>query len=265
MTILKISLIILIGLYLFVGIGLYVFQEKFVFRPEPLPKDFSYSFDQPTEEIFITMNDGAIINGLHFKPESPKGIIVYFHGNAGNLNRWGKIVSPFTTYGQEVIVIDYRGYGKSTGNRTKDRMLLDAEEIFMYVKEKWPEEKITLYGRSLGCTFASYLAGNHNPAQVILESPFHSIVDIGGRAGWIYPLKSLLRYDFNNAETLKTAGCPITIIHGTDDEVVPFDSGEKLYDGLNPSKARFVAIANGGHNDLSEFEEYWEAMDDVFK
>jgi len=265
LTTLKIIFIVLIGLYLLVGIGLYVFQEKLIFRPKPLPEDYAYSFDQPFEELNLTMEDGAVLNALHFKVENPEGIILYFHGNAGNLDRWGGIVSPLTQYGYDVFVMDFRGYGKSTGERTKEKMLNDAEEIYTYLSKKWPEKKITLYGRSMGSSFASHLAGNRAPAQLILESPFYSVGDVGRRAGWIYPMNGILKFNFNNYESLKTATCPITIIHGIEDEIVPHDSGFKLYQSLDTAKARFVAVKNGQHNDLSDFDEYWEVMEELLR
>jgi len=211
------------------------------------------------------MKDGAVLNALHFKTEKPNGIILYFHGNAGNLDRWGGIVGSLTKYGHEVLIMDFRGYGKSTGERTKQNMLDDAEEFYQYVMKTWPEEKITLYGRSLGCSFASNLAGKYSPAGLILESPFYSVGDVGRRAGWIYPMKGILRFNFNNAESLKTATCPITIIHGIEDQIVPHDSGMRLYQSLDTAKARFVAVENGRHNNLSDFDEYWEVVEELLK
>lgn len=265
MTVLKVTFIILIGLYLLVGIGLYLFQEVLVFRPTPLPKDFTYSFDPPFKELNLKMEDGAVLNALHFKTANPKGIILYFHGNVGNLDRWGRIVSPLSKYGYEVFVMDFRGYGKSTGERTKNRMLADAEEIYQHILKEWPEEKITLYGRSIGTSFASYLAGRHTPAQLILESPFYSIGDVGRRVGWIYPLEAILKFNFNNYESLRMASCPIMIIHGIEDGIIPHDSGFKLYQNLDTAKARFVPIKNGRHNDLSDFDEYWKVVGELLQ
>ncbi|MCP4457210.1 MAG: alpha/beta hydrolase [Cytophagales bacterium] len=265
MTTLKVTLLILLGLYLLVGIGLYVFQERIVFRSKPLPEDYEYSFGQPFKELNLTMEDGAVLNALHFKSNEAKGIILYFHGNAGNLERWGEVVSPLTKYGYDVLVMDFRGYGKSTGVRTKQKMLSDSEEFYDHVLKEWPDEKISLYGRSMGSSFASYLVGIKNPAQLILESPFYSVADIGRRAGWIYPMNGILKFNFNNYESLKTATCPITIIHGIEDEIVPHDSGFRLYQSLDTVIAKFVAVENGRHNDLSDFDEYWDVVEELLR
>ena len=117
----------------------------------------------------------------------------------------------------------------------------------------------------MGSSFASYLAGKHSPAQLILESPFYSVGDVGRRAGWIYPMKGILRFNFNNGESLKTATCSITIIHGIEDEIVPHDSGWKLYQSLNTAKAKFVSVEKGSHNDLADFDEYWETLKGVLR
>ena len=160
---------------------------------------------------------------------------------------------------------DYRGYGKSTGKRTKKKMLADSEEIYAHLLKDWKEEKIILYGRSMGSSFASYLAGRRKPAQLILESPFYSVADIGRRAGWIYPMNGILKFNFKDYESLKTAICPITIIHGIEDEIVPHDSGMKLYNSLDSAKAKFVPVKKGKHNDLSDFEAYWEVVEEVLQ
>ena len=260
MTIIKLAVIVLVSLYLLVGIGLYIFQENLIFRPTTLPLDHVYDFDVPFEELNLAMSDGATLNALYFNSETPKGLILYFHGNAGDLERWGEIVSPFTKFDHDVLVIDYRGYGKSTGKRTKRRMLEDAEEVFKYALTKWSENDITLYGRSMGSSFACYLAGKHKPRQLILESAFQSVGDIGSRSGWIYPTNVILRFNFNNQESLRTATSPISLIHGTDDYIVSQDSGLKLFESLDKKLASFYSIEDGGHNDLSEFTEYWQIV-----
>ena len=259
----KFLIIIIVVLYLLGGLGLYIFQEKIIFLPEPLDQDFEYQFESSFDELNFEMEDGAVINGLHSKMETAKGIIVYFHGNADNLSRWGLVVEPFLEYGYEVLVVDYRGYGKSTGKRTKKSMITDAEQVYAWATEKWSQDEIILYGRSLGSSFASYLAGKYSPKQVILEAPFHSIGDMARRLAWMYPTKGILRYNFNNEQSLRAAKCPITIIHGTDDGIVPLSSGKKLHEAIKSSK--LIEIEKGEHNDLARFEEYWAEINRLLK
>ena len=134
MTVVKFLLIGLITLYLILGACVYLLQEKFIFLPEKLSSDYPFEFDANFEEYNIPMNDGATINALHFKSDSSKGLMLYFHGNAGSLRRWGEVVIPFIEYGYDVLIVDYRGYGKSTGNRSKGALLSDAEQIYEFAR-----------------------------------------------------------------------------------------------------------------------------------
>lgn len=265
MNVLKIILTSLVSVYVIIGVGLYFFQDKLIFQLEELPKDFKYTFKLPFEEHFLKMKDGAEINMLHFKKENSKGLILYFHGNAGNLERWGEMVNPLHKRGYEVLIMDYRRYGKSTGVLGPRKMLSDAEEIYEFAKRFSEEKDIILYGRSLGSAFASHLAGKKNPKMLILETPFYSLIDVVKYVAPIYPSKWLLKYRFNNKNALKSAKCPIHIFHGTDDLVVPYASAEKLYQSLNPDQAQFTLIESGGHNNLEDYEIFVNQLDQILK
>ena len=260
---LKTILGILAILYLGLGLLIYLLQERLIFLPEKLPLDYSFEFDAPFEEHFIEMEDGAKINALHFTQNESRGLIVYFHGNAGSLARWGEVVIPFLDMGYEVLITDYRGYGKSTGKRSQKRMLLDAGKVYAFAKDIESEERIILFGRSIGSAFASYLAGKNSPSKLILETPFYSLKDVAKEVIPIYPTRQLLRYNFKNHSYLKEAKIPIYIFHGTDDEVVKFNSGKQLHASLSKNQAIFFTIDGGHHNDLSTFPEYWNQMEIV--
>jgi fermentation-respiration switch protein FrsA (DUF1100 family) len=255
----KTILLLIVVLYFLGALFLYLFQERLVFMPDTLAPDYIYQFEADFDEISLEMDDGAVLNALHFKTKNPKGLIVYFHGNADDLSRWGEVAIPFVNKGYEVLIADYRGYGKSTGQRSKKKMLKDAETIYAYGTEHWPQDKITVYGRSLGSSFATYIGREYNPAQLILESPFYSVADVAKAVAWMYPVSTLLKFNFKNTNSKKPIGAPVTIIHGTSDLIVPFSSGKKLHEALNGST--FYSIENGGHNDLSNFKEYWEVID----
>ncbi len=261
----KILLIILLGLYLFFGLIIYFFQERLIFLPESLPSDYNFSFDIPFDEHFITMEDGAEINALHFTQEESKGLIVYFHGNAGSLARWGEVVYPFVELGYEVFIADYRGYGKSSGEKSQDAMLSDAESIYTYARQLQTEDRIILFGRSIGSAFASHVAGKNNPSKVILETPFYTLSDVAREVMPIFPTSLLLRYEFKNYQSLSTTSAPIYIFHGTDDEVVNYQSGRRLFDSLEGQSVEFFTIEGGHHNDLSLFPSYWESMHSILE
>ncbi len=259
MSWIKLIVILIVVIYVLVGLFLFLFQEKMIFQPEPLEPDFAYEFESEFDELNLEMEDGAVLNALHFKTDKPKGIIVYYHGNAGNLARWGDVVQPFTKYGYEVLIVDYRGYGKSTGDRSKQAMLKDAELVYGYAANVWPQEQIMVYGRSLGSSFACHVAANFQPAQLILESPFYSVADVARELTWMYPTSGILRFNFHNGKIARRINPPVTILHGSEDRIVPLTSGQKLHKAMK--NAEMHVIEGASHNDLAAFISYWDAMD----
>ena len=158
------------------SIFLYFFQERFLFHPEKLPKDFVFQYEnQKVEEYNLELPDGAVINGLHFKSENPRGLVYYLKGNSKSIKGWGKFAVDFTRHGYDVIMVDYRGFGKSTGRRTQKAVKRDMQVIYNKIRDKVSEKYIILYGRSLGSGFATKLASMNNPRMLILDAPYYSL------------------------------------------------------------------------------------------
>lgn len=253
--------LILIVLYAFVFVGFYFFQDYFIFRPKKSAQDFNYSFDVDFNEINLKTSDNAILNALHFKVDNPKGVILYFHGNKDNLNRWGGIASKFTKYGYDVFVMDYRGYGKSSGNRTEVLMYNDTQLCYDYLKKKYNESAIVVYGRSLGGVFATHVSSKNNPKQLILEATFSSLKEVIRGKFPLLPYSKILKFEFNSEELIKNVKCPILIFHGTKDELIPIKNADKLFAISKKEKTTFIKIENGTHHNLSEFVEYRHSLD----
>lgn len=245
-----------------IGSVLYFFQEKLMFLPTPLEQDYQYQFHHSFEELFFETEADAKINALHFKAENPKGVILYFHGNAGNLSRWGEITEYFVGMDYDVLVMDYRTYGKSTGKLSEAALNHDAQYCYDYLLKQYSENEIILYGRSLGTGMAAYLASIYNPKELILETPYFSISDVAKHRFPMFPVETLLKYKFPTFEYLPKATCPITIIHGTEDSVVPFKSGKKLSE-LAIKHLNFIAVEGGNHNNLVDFETYHSTIKNV--
>lgn len=238
------------------------FQESIIFLPTQLPQEYAYNFTTHFEELFLETDDGAKLNALHFKAENPKGVILYFHGNAGDLSRWGEITQGFTKHSYDVLVMDYRTYGKSNGKLSEQSLYSDAQLFYDYVNELYLENEIILYGRSLGCAFATKLASENNPKMLILESPFYNLKSIAKSRFPIVPINLLLRYHFENNKYIKEVDCKTIIIHGTADKVIPYNSGKKLFTCANPKNGKqLVTIKDGGHNNLSQFEDFEKAIE----
>ncbi|WP_299681195.1 alpha/beta hydrolase [uncultured Dokdonia sp.] len=265
-----ILLFILGNLYGILCGGLYFFQESMLFHPEQLPKDYVFEFDVPFEEIYQEGEGGVQLHGLHFPVANAKGVIVYYHGNAGSVRRWGEITQFFTQKGYAVIVMDYRGYGKSetsSGKSTKPEQALydDSEVWYAFAKANYEESQIHVYGRSLGTTFATYVASKNNPKNLTLETPFYSIEDEAvSRFKWL-PVKRLLKYRMPTYTFIGNVSCPITVFHGTEDAVVAYEHGQKLFNTITTASKEFITIPDGGHNNLITFPTYTNAIDRVLE
>ena len=242
---------------------LYLLQEKLIFLPSKLPVDYSYSFTEPFDEIFITAADGAVLNGIHFKKEQPEGVIVYYHGNAGDLARWGEIALFFVDKNFDVIIMDYRTYGKSTGTLSEEALFTDGQLFYEYALEHYDESVITLYGRSLGTGIATWVASENKPLQLILETPFYSLLDLGKSRFPYLPVQWFLKYPLKTYEYISEVSCPITFFHGTEDRVVPYNSGLRLFNSVEINNNSFYTIKGGQHNNLREFQVYRDGIEEI--
>ena len=237
------------------------FQKKLLFRPTVLPADHRFDFNEPWEEYFLDTPDGERLNALFF-PTSVlprRGVVLYFHGNRDNLQRWGAMHQDFTQLGYDFFVPDYRGYGKSSGDHEEARYLEDAELAYHWLRRAYPPEDIVLYGRSLGSAMASHLAARVPARMLILETPFDNIR--GLLASYVRrqepPFEPV--FTFPNDENLQRTALPLLIFHGTRDRVVPFASASNLKKVLKPGD-EFITLEGGSHHNLSQYPAYVEKL-----
>ncbi|MGV8914997.1 MAG: alpha/beta hydrolase [Kaistella sp.] len=255
---------IICAVILILGGLIYFFQHKFFFQPEKLSPDFKFAYDHlKAEEKTVETEPGVKINYLHFQITNPKGVVIYLKGNTKSIKGWGKFAIDFTRLGYEVVMMDYRGFGKSTGKRTSEGMKRDSQFIYDIVKEEFTEDKIVLYGRSLGAGFAARLAARNNPRLLILTSPLYSLLRTIHRYLPFMPAKPFLRYNMPTFQYLKEVRCPIKIIHGSDDRLVPINTAVDLSE-INPELTRLYVILRAGHIDIHQFEEYHRVMEEIF-
>ena len=216
---------VFIGLYLVLCISLYFGQEKIIFNPDKLPENHQF---RAGEEVEVEVAAGIFLNNLHLRSPQSRGVILYFHGNKGSNRRCLRQANTMEGNGYDIFMPDYRGYGKSDGILNSEKeMLSDAQKIYDYLKTKYEESKIVIVGYSLGTGPASFLAANNNPQQLILNSPFISFNDLKDRRFPLIP-DWLIKYPLKNIDFLKKVKSAVTIFHGTRDEVIPFDSSERL-------------------------------------
>ncbi|MAP54837.1 alpha/beta fold hydrolase [Altibacter sp.] len=256
-------LITVLAIYVGISIALYYLQEYFLFKPEKLPKDFKFYYDnQIVEEYNLETRDGATINGLHFRVRNPRGVVLYLKGNSKSIKGWGKFAVDFTRNKYDVIMIDYRGFGKSTGKRSQKAIKNDLQYIYNTIRERVDEKYIILYGRSLGSGFATKLASMNNPKLLILDAPYYSLSKVTGRFMPFMPLSIIMRYPLPTYKWLKYVNCPVRIIHGTQDNLIPFSSSVKLSQ-IKPKQTRLYPVIGGGHKNLNNFEEYHKILEEI--
>jgi len=249
-----------IVLYLIGGVILYFCQGLLLFHPAALPKDHKFSFDQPFEELNLPF-EKENLNIVKFKPaRARKGIVLFFHGNMNNVEHYKKYPALFTRNDFEIWMIDYPGFGKSTGKPTENVMYEQATLMYELAAQQMHSDSIIIYGKSLGTAVASYLASTKDCKMLVLETPYASIEALAHHYFTIYSFIPLSKYSFPNDVYLKNIKRPVTIFHGTSDKVVPYKQGKQL---AEENKAELVTIENGTHNDLFGFALYQKKMDSL--
>ena len=242
----------------------YFFQEKFIFNPEKLKQDFKFKYDIPFREYFFDIEPGVRINGLHFYREKPEGLILYFHGNSRSIKGWARYAKDFYRYNYDVVLVDYRGFGKSTGKRSEKEMLTDMQVVYNKLIEQYPEDQLIVYGRSMGSGFATKLASDNNPRYLILDAPYYNFKKVVERFLPILPVRLVLRFQLRTDKWITNVKCHTYIIHGTKDWLIPIKHSEALQK-KNPRMITLIRIQGGGHNNLPSFDEYHNFVRDILK
>lgn len=249
----------IIAVYLSLCIAFYFLQHFAFFRPEILPASFQYSYSFPFEELELTTEDGGSINAIYFKVPASRGVVYYLKGNSRSIKGWGKFAKDFLSNGYDFVMFDYRGFGKSKGKRTQKKLFADAQMMYEWLTERYEQDEIIVYGRSLGSGIAARIASWNQPKMLILDSPYLSFFYNVNRFMFWTPLKWILRYNIRTDVYLKSVSCPVHIIHGTSDRLIPYNQSEQLKE-LYPDNIKLIAIDGGHHNDLPDFPEYFDAL-----
>jgi alpha-beta hydrolase superfamily lysophospholipase len=254
--------LILIFLYIIICGVLYFFQERLIFFPEKLSKDFTFRFDQGFEELKIKTADNFMLNGLLFRSNNPRGLIFYLHGNAGSLRLWGEVAQTYTDLNYDIFILDYRGFGKSEGEiNSQEQVYQDVQIVYDKLKSLYDENKIIVLGYSIGTVLATKVASTNNPKLLILQAPFYSLTDMMKHAYPFIPA-FLLKYKFETNKFIKECKMPIVIFHGNQDEVIYYNSSVKLKDHLKESDA-FITLDRQGHNGMTANPDYLTAIENI--
>lgn len=258
---LKALKITLIG-YLIICLLLFIFQEKLIFFPPKLEKNYKFSFGQKFEELNIVTKDQKLLNGLLFKADSSKGLIFYLHGNAGSLDSWGQVAKTYTDLHYDVFMLDYRGYGKSEGSiNGQGQFFEDIQIAYDLLKKSYSENKIIVLGYSIGTGLAAKVASTNNPKLLILQAPYFSLIDMMRHTYPIIPT-FILKYKFQTDEYIKDCKMPVVIFHGNQDEVIYYGSSQKLKEGFKKQDT-LITLNGQGHNDMTDNPDYRTEMQKI--
>jgi len=257
---------VIVLVYCIIGIAFYYLQDYILFHPEPLSRSAKYEFRNKYDEVNIPYNKATMLNIIRFKTNDSiaKGVVLYLHGNRKNISWYAKYASNFTCNGYEVWMLDYPGFGKSTGKFAEQELYGYALQLYKLARSKYKPAEIIIYGKSLGTCLASQLASIRDCKYLILETPCYSMTSLVAHYFPIYPVSRMLHFHFPTNEYLKDVAAPIIILHGTDDGVVPYSNAKRLIPVLKQND-EFVTIEGGSHNDLNNFPIFHQKLDSLLR
>ncbi|MFC1917567.1 alpha/beta hydrolase [Chloroflexota bacterium] len=253
---------IVAGVYILFAGSLFIFQSHYVYHPERVisvdPSDIGLEF----ESVSFRTEDKVMLSGWYIPSEGATGVVLFCHGNAGNISHRLESIEIFHRLGMNIFIFDYRGYGRSEGKPSEIGTYRDVEAVWRYLVKERQENpnRIVVIGRSLGGAVAAWLAHSHTPAILILESAFTSAPDIAGKLYPFLPVRLLSRFKYNTAEYLDEVDCPVLIVHSREDEIMPFSHGQRLFERARGTK-EFLEIS-GTHNEgfITSGKRYEEGL-----
>jgi fermentation-respiration switch protein FrsA (DUF1100 family) len=240
-----------IACYAVLALVVYLMQARMLYLPDVpgrsldrTPADIDVDYD----DVTIETSDGVLLHGWYVPGESDR-VLLFFHGNAGNISHRLESVRQFLELGLSVLIIDYRGYGQSGGRTTERGIYRDAEAAWHYLTETGDtsQERIIVFGRSMGASAAAHLAARYRPLALVVESSFTSVPDIAAEYYPWLPVRWLSRLRHATEDLVRLAACPVMVVHSRDDEIVPFRHGEAIFAAAREPRS-FLEL-RGTHND----------------
>ena len=243
-----------VGAAVYFGLALYlfVFQARYVYFPElpsrqveATPADIGLAF----QAVTLRTADGEALAGWFVPASTARGTLLYLHGNGGNIGHRLDQIEVFHRLGLNVLIIDYRGYGASSGKPGEEGTYQDALAAWTYLtqQKRLAPERIVLFGESLGGSIAAWLAARQPPAGLVIYASFTSVPEMAQALYPMFPASRLVRYRYDTRAALGNVNCPVLILHSPEDEIIPFSHGQALLEAAHEPK-RLVQL-RGGHND----------------
>lgn len=252
------ALLLLAGLVWAGAAGaLWVGQERLLFKPVPLPPETRLS-DEPDVSERVVEVPGARLSVLELRLPDPKGVVFFLHGNSANLKEWFIDGSLYRRADLDLVMMDYRGFGKSTGRIESEAQLHDdVEAVWQSIAARYRGKRVVAYGRSLGTGLAAAWAAEHQPDLTILVSPYSSMRDL---AALHYPWVpgAVVRYPLRSDEAVPRIRSPLLLVHGDQDRLIPLAHSQAL--AADAHDARVVVIPGAAHADVHRFDAYQAAV-----
>lgn len=254
------------GAYAVLLLALYFGQPNLLYLPD-IPSRKLVASPQAVgldyETVWLKTEDGIRLHGWYVPAAEPRGTVLFFHGNAGNISHRLDSLRIFHQLGLAVLIIDYRGYGQSEGKPSEAGTHRDALAAWRHLVEvrRTAPGRIVVFGRSLGAALGAWLATQERPGALILESAFTSVPDLAGDLYWWLPARRLARFEYAARDYLAEVRCPVLVVHSPEDEIIPFSHGQALYAAARPPK-EFLQL-QGDHNAgfLLSGENYLRGLD----
>lgn len=248
----SVLLLLLILLSAYIGFALYLFfwQSRLVYHPDSTitatPDQRGLTF----EDITLQTKDGVRLNGWYVPSESARGVVLFCHGNTGNISHRLELLGILHRLHYDTFIFDYRGYGKSEGVPSEQGTYLDVDTAWRYLVEQreWNPARIVILGRSLGGAIAAWLASKVSPRALIIESSFRSMPDLASDIYPALPVRWITRLRYPTQQWLASVKCPLLMIHSIHDELIPFEHGQALFNGYHGAVKEFLPI-RGRHDD----------------
>ncbi len=260
---LKFILVIVVSYGLLIVV-VYFMQGRMLYLPDVSGRTLTMTpidVGMDYHDVSIKTSDGVTLHGW-FIVGRPSRVLLFFHGNAGNISHRLDSIRQFQNLGMSVFIIDYRGYGQSGGSTTEEGIYRDANAAWRYLTEDrgMSSNDIVIFGRSLGASVASWLATQHQPLALIVESSFTSVPDIAQELYPWLPARWLSRFSHATRDYVRNVRCPILVTHSRDDEIIPFHHGEAIFASAN--EPRTLLALRGTHNEafLQDERAYIEGV-----
>ena len=258
------------SIYVVLALMLFFFQNRMVFLSNlpgraltATPKDAGFEY----EDVTLKTSDGLKLHGWYVPAAQARGVVLFLHGNAGNISHRLDSIAIFRELELDTLIIDYRGYGQSEGRPSERGTYLDAEAAWHYLvnNREVTADRIIVFGRSLGGAVAAWLANQYRPAALIIESTFSSALDMARRLYPFMPVRLITRLEYPVSQYVSQLQCPLLVIHSRDDEIIPFTMAESIYNAAVEPKSLLEIWGDHNNGFLLSRDRYLSGLNEFIQ